>query len=466
MPNATQKEDGLPEAPATAPLKPLQEKLEDAIHTMDSGVRADMQRLLRSLSPAEIANLLESTPPELRAAIFELVRHEEKFAKALPQLDTDVRAGFLEDMNVDDLAGFGHELDTDDFADILQQLPEAITAQVLALLDARDRARLEKVLPYPKDSAGGLMNTDTITVRPRHSLKLVLRYLRHYEALPNMTDSLIVVNSRDEYMGLLPINQLLVSNPNMTVREVMQTEQPPIQTLLSKHEVAQIFTRDDLVSAPVVDASGLLLGRITIDDAVDVVMEEADHSLRGLSGINPETDTFAPLSKTMRSRGLWLGINLLTAGIAAAVISVFEGSIVKIVALAVLLPVVASMGGIAGTQTLTLVVRGMAMNQVISANLHWVIRRELLIGLLSGLLWALMIAAGIGLIFQDMGLGIIAGVAVMITLVTAALVGATLPYTLSRLGVDPAIAGGVILTTVTDVTGFLSFLGLATLFLL
>lgn len=465
MSNAIQKEDSLPETAPIASIKPLQEKLEDAIHTMDSGVRTDMQRLLRSLSPAEIANLLESTPPELRAAIFELVRHEEKFAKALSQLDTDVRAGFLADMNIDDLAGFGHELDTDDFADILQQLPETITAQILALLDTRDRTRLEKVLPYPEDSAGGLMNTDTITVRPRHSLKLVLRYLRHYEALPSMTDSLIVVNSRDEYMGLLPINRLLISNPNMTVREVMQTEQPPIQALLSKHEVAQIFTRDDLVSAPVVDASGLLLGRITIDDVVDVVMEEADHSWRGLSGINPEEGTFAPLSKTMRSRGLWLGINLLTAGIAAAVISIFADSIAKVVALAVLLPIVSSMGGVAGTQTLTLVVRGMAMNHVIPANLHWVIKRELLIGLLSGVLWALMISAVIGLIFQDLGLGIIAGVAVMITLMTAALAGATLPNILNKLGVDPAIAGGVILTTVTDVTGFLSFLGLATLFL-
>lgn len=461
------KDPAMPEMSSNpTPMESPQQKLEDLIRTIDAGVLKDMQHQLGSLSPAEIADLLESTPPRLRVAILELVRTDEKFAQILPQLDTDVRASFLEEMDVQDLAAAGQGLDTDDFADILQQLPETVTNQVLATMNARDRTRLEKVLSYPEDCAGGLMNTDTITVRPKHRIELVLRYLRRHEQLPNMTDNLVVVNSKDEYVGLLPVNTLLTAAPGMSVRDVMDTRPMPIQYTLDKRDVAQVFVRDDLVSAPIVDEEGRLLGRITIDDVVDVLIEDADQSLLGLSGVDVEEDTFAPLSKTLRSRGLWLGINLLTACIAAAVISIFEDTIAMVVALAVLLPVIASMGGVAGTQTLTLVVRGMALNHVVSANLRWVIGREMLIGFLNGLVWALVISVGIGFVFQNAQLGIITGAAIIITLIVAALAGVTLPYILHRLGIDPAIAGGVILTTVTDVIGFLSFLGLATLFFL
>lgn len=443
-----------------------QEKLEEAVRTMDAGVREDMRHQLKSLSPAEIADLLESTPSKLRVAIMELVRTEETFASILPQLDADVRGSLLQDMDIQDLASAGHDLATDDFADILQQLPETITDQVLARMDARDRLRLEKVLSYPEDTAGGLMNTDTITVRPRHSLALVWRYLRQYEQLPKTTDSLVVVNSEDEYLGLLPINKILTSPQNLTVQEVMETQQAPIESLLNQREIAQIFARDDLISAPIIDDAGKLVGRITIDDIVDVIIEDADQSLLGLSGVDVEQDTFAPLPKTMRSRGLWLGINLLTALIAAAVISIFEGTIAEVVSLAVLLPVVASMGGVAGTQTLTLIVRGMAINHVIPANLRWVIGRELLVGLMNGLLWAFIIAGLVTLIFQNVQLGIAVGTSVVITLFMAAFAGVTLPYFLNKLNIDPAIAGCVILTTITDVAGFLSFLGIATLLFL
>ena len=447
-----------PDASITSP----QDKLSAAIQALDAGFRLDIQMQLASLSPAEIADLLESTPPRLRLVILELVQNEEEFSHILSQLDTDIRTDMLQNMDISDLTTVGHDLDTDDFVDILQELPDATSNQVLASLDTRDRARVEKMLSYPNDTAGGIMNTDTITVRPHHQLKLILRYLRRYDKLPEMTDSLIVVNNNDQYIGLLPIDQLLVNNPDTLVSDIMETKQTTIECLLPQREVAQIFTRDDLISAPVVDENGRLIGRITVDDVVDTIIEDADQSLIGLSGIDVEQDTFAPIFKTVRSRGLWLGVNLLTACLAAAVISLFQESIVQVVSLAVLLPVVASMGGVAGTQTLTLVVRGMALNHVIPANLRWVIGRELLIGLLNGVMWATIIAVTVGLLFQNVAFGVMTGTAILITLLMAALAGVTLPHLLHKMNIDPAIAGSVILTTVTDVTGFLSFLGLAT----
>lgn len=453
--------------PVPTAIPAPRERLEEAVRTIDAGVREDIKSQLESLSAGEIADLMESTPPKLRIVILELIEKEEEFSHILSQLDADIRSDLLKDMDIKDLALAVQDLDTDDFVDILQELPKAISEQLLTSLDIAHRQRLEKVLSYPEDSAGGLMNTDTITVKLHHPLKLVKRYLRQrYDTLPNMTDNLIVINDQEEYIGLLPVMRLVVSSPDTLVESVMETGQSAIDSSLNEREVGQIFIRDELISAPVVDEGGRLLGRITIDDVIDVIIEDADQSLLGLSGVDVEEDTFAPLLKTMRSRGLWLGVNLLTACMAALVISIFEASIAEVVALAILLPVVASMGGVAGTQTLTLIVRGMALNHVIPANLHWVIGRELLLGFLNGLLWAILIGAGVGLIFQDIGLGTVASTAIFITLMMAALSGVTLPHILHKMGIDPAIAGSVILTTVTDVTGFLSFLGLATWFFL
>jgi magnesium transporter len=322
---------------------------------------------------------------------------------------------------------------------------------------------VEAVLSYPEDSAGGLMNTDTITVRPRHSLELVLRYLRRLHELPEMTDALIVVNSRDKLLGVLPLSKLLTSDQSVTVREVMDTELEPIPVDWPDTEVAKVFAENDLVSAPVVDAEGRLLGRITVDDVVDVILEDADEAVLARAGLDTDEDTFAPVWRSTQRRAVWLGINLITAFMAAAVINLFDDTIAKVVALAVLMPIVASMGGIAGTQTLTLVIRGRALEQIGRTNLLWLVNRELVVALLNGLLWASVVGFASALAFQDVTLGLVIAVAVIANMLLAALSGALLPGILDRLNIDPAIAGGVILTTITDVAGFFLFLGLATL---
>ena len=355
-------------------------------------------------------------------------------------------------------------LEDDDIADILQQLPRHVTREVLSAMDQQDRSRLERVMHYPDDVAGGLMNTDTITIRARLTLDVVLRYLRRHDTIPEMTDNLIVVNRSDQFIGLLSLRTLLVSDPATSVREMMNTDVEPIPVDMPDTEVARLFERNDWVSAPVVDGNGKLMGRITIDDVVDVIREDADRSLMSMAGLDEDADTFAPLARAAPRRTVWLGINLLTAFIASSFINLFQDTIEKVVALAVLMPIVASMGGIAGTQTLTLMVRGIAMGQVQRSNEFWLINRELTIGLLNGLLWASVVAVAASLWFNDWQLGVIIAAALIINLLTAALTGALIPLLMSRANIDPAIAGGVVLTTVTDVVGFVSFLGLATLF--
>ena len=439
----------------------LQEQLSEVIRQYGRGSLTETRHLLASLRSPEIASLLESTPPKVRWVLWSLLDEEEE-NHVLHHLHEDVLGEFLESMNAQRLAAAADELETDDFADLLQQLPDTISAQVLASLDARDRARLESVLSYPEDSAGGLMNTDAISVRPRHALEIVLRYLRLRKELPATTDALIVVNSRDEYVGMLPVAKLLTSDPSVTVREVMDTEAEAIPADTSDTDVARMFSDRDLVSAAVVDAGGKLLGRITIDDVVDVIIEDADEAVFARAGLDLDEDTFAPIVKSVRSRALWLGINLLTAFLAAAVINIFEETIAKVVALAVLMPIVASMGGIAGTQTLTLVIRGIALGQLGRANLLYLLNREFLVALLNGLLLAMVVAAVAAFAFQDALLGGVIALAMVINLVVAAVSGSLLPSVLSGLKIDPAIAGGVVLTTITDVTGFFVFLGLAT----
>ncbi len=334
---------------------------------------------------------------------------------------------------------------------------------MLGRLDFRDRARVEAVLAYDEESAGGLMNTDTITVRPRHALELVFRYLRLRKDLPETTDALIVVNSRDEYVGMLPFAKLLTSDPTVTVREVMDSQAPAIPVTLADTEVARLFSNEDLISAAVIDGEGKLVGRITIDDVVDVIIEDADEAVLARAGLDLDEDTFAPVRRSFRRRAIWLGINLITAFIAAAVINVFEDTIAKVVALAVLMPIVASMGGIAGTQTLTLVIRGEALGHLGRGNRLWLVNREFIIAVLNGLLWATLVAITAAVAFQDLSLGLVIATAMVVTIIVAAISGSLLPSILRQLNIDAAIAGGVILTTITDVTGFFVFLGLASL---
>ena len=406
--------------------------------------------------------MLEGSRPTTRRVIWQLLEEEAR-NQVLQHLGDEVRAEFLEAMDTAQLVAAADDMDTDDFADILQQLPTTISEQVLASLDARDRARVEAVLSFPEDSAGGLMDTDSITVRPRHTLELVLRYLRLRKELPSGTDALIVVNSEDQYLGMLPLTKVLTSDPSVTVREIMNSDAPAMRVDQPDKEIARTFSERDLISAAVVDDDGRLLGRITIDDVVDVIIEDAEEAVLGPAGLDVDEDTFAPVRRAVRRRAIWLGINLLTAFAAAAVISAFEETIIKVVALAVLMPVVASMGGIAGTQTLTLVIRGQALGQLNRRNMLWMLNREFVIAALNGLLWATLVAVAAAFLFDDITLGWVIATAMIVTILVAAVVGSLLPGILRKLSIDPAIAGGVVLTTITDVVGFFVFLGLASL---
>lgn len=440
-----------------------QDTLDRLTLALDSGAFVDVQRMLNGMPPADIAHLLESSPPKFRNILWKLIDVDIE-GEVLGELPDDLQAHFLSRMDATEVATITEGLEDDDIADILQQLPDRITWEVLNSMDHQDRSRLEQVMLFPDDVAGGLMNTDTITIRARLTLDVVLRYLRRHEDLPLMTDNLIVVNRSDQFIGLLPLRTLLVSDPGTTVREMMITDVDPIPVTMPDTEVARLFERNDWVSAPVVDERGRLMGRITIDDVVDVIREDADHSFMSMAGLDEDEDTFAPLSKAAPRRAVWLGLNLLTAFIAAATINMFQETIDKVVALAVLMPIVASMGGIAGTQTLTVLVRGIAMGQIGRHNQNWLLVREVSIGVINGFIWAGVVAVAASLWFDDWNIAAIIGAAMVINLVTAAFTGAALPLLLTRLKIDPALAGGVILTTVTDVVGFVSFLGLATLF--
>lgn len=437
-----------------------QQHFERVLESISRGSTGDIKVLLASLRPSEVAGLLAANTPETRRIIWGLIEDEVR-NQSLQHLHEDVRAEFLQAMDTAQLVAAAENLDTDDFADILHQLPNTITDQVLEKLDSRDRARVESVLAYPDDSAGGLMNTDTITVRPRHAAELVLRYLRLRRELPATTDALIVVNSRDEYLGMLPLTKLLTAAPTVTVREIMNGQEPAVHVAAPDTEVARLFSERDLISAAVVNDEGCLVGRITIDDVVDVIIEDAEEALLAPAGLAVDTDTFAPISQAVRRRAVWLGINLLTALMAAAVISLFEETIIKVVALAVLMPVIASMGGIAGTQTLMLVIRGQATGQLGRSNMLRMLNREFVIAGLNGVLWAALVALGVTYFFTDAQLGLVIAVAMITTILIAAIAGSLLPSLLRRMNIDPAVAGGVVLTTITDVAGFFIFLGLA-----
>jgi|TARA_B110000908_G_scaffold91951_1_gene109042 magnesium transporter len=449
--------------PTSADFIQTQGHLDQLNQALDSGALVKVRRLLDSLPAADVAHVLESSPPKARAVLWRLIEIDRE-REVLPFLSDEIRSQFLRQMDTEEVASITEGLEADDVADILQQLPDRVIREVLELMDLQDRQRVEHVLSYPEDTAGGLMNTDAITVRPKTLIEVVLRYLRRHDELPEMMDNLIVVNRRDEYIGLLPLRRVLVSDPGTTVREIMNTDIDAIPANMDDREVANLFERNDWVSAPVVDSDGKMIGRITIDDVVDVIREDADHSLMSLAGLGEDEDTFGSVLKTAPRRAVWLGVNLLTAFMASAVINVFEATLDKVVALAILMPIVASMGGVAGTQTLTVVIRGIALGQVGSNNSTWLINKELLVGVINGLCWSLVVAVAAALWFDDLLIGAIIAGATVINLITAALAGATIPILLHKLNIDPALAGGVALTTITDIVGFMSFLGLATWF--
>lgn len=440
-------------------------RLEHLSQALDSGAAGQIRSLLVNLHGSEIADLLESFPHGPREILWELVDPEDH-GEVLTQVNDEVRAGLIEIMETPDLIAATEGLDADDLADIFLDLPGAVIQEVLRAMDKQDRQRLEAVLHYPEDSAGGLMNVDVVTIRADVTLDVVMRYLRVRGELPRNTDKLFVVDRNDCYRGALELTQVLTNEPEQIVAAVMDREIRGIPATLPDVEVAKQFENHDLVSAAVVSEDNQLLGRITIDDVVDVIREDADHSLLSMAGLDEEDDTFAPVMKSARRRALWLGINLLTAFLASWVIGNFQATLQQVVALAVLMPIVASMGGIAGSQTLIIVIRGLALGQIGSSNARWLMYKELAVSTLNGIGWAVVVAVISAMWFNNKDIGLIIAAALIINLMCAALAGLAIPFILRRLNIDPALAGSVILTTVTDVIGFMVFLGLGTIFLL
>lgn len=421
--------------------------------------------LLSDIHPAEIAHLLESLPGNERDKVWPYIPDDSN-GEILLHLNDEARAALINKMESVDLVAATEMLDTDDLADILPEMPQDVIQEILLSLETQERDRLKSILYYDEDSAGGLMDLDTIVIRADISLDVVLRYLRRKGSIPKGTDNLFVVDRENHYLGLLPLGLILTSDPELMVSELMHTNIEGIHANQPARDVANLFEHRDLITAAVVDEDNCLLGRITIDDVVDVIRDEADHSLMSMAGLNEEEDMFAPVLSSTRRRSLWLGLNLLTAFLASWVIGLFGATIEKMVALAVLMPIVASMGGIAGSQTLTLVIRGMALGQIGKSNSHRLLLKEMWVGVWNGLIWSVVIAGVAGLWFQNFQLGLVIAAAIIINLIVAAVSGATIPLLLKHYGADPALSGSVVLTTVTDIVGFMAFLGLATIYLL
>ncbi|MBX5461255.1 MAG: magnesium transporter [Steroidobacteraceae bacterium] len=446
-------------------MKPEKERRLTALRAaLGQGALRSAHRMVNALHPAEIALLIESLPPAQRELVWDFVDPELE-GEVLVELNENIRAELMEGMEADELLAVAEGMELDDLADLVADLPEAVTLQLLKSLDQQDRERLRTVLSYPEDSAGGLMNTDAVSVRADVTVEVVLRYLRMRGELPEKTDSLFVVDRRDSYLGTVPLTRLLTSDPDRIVGDLLESEAPRIDPDTPAHDVAQLFQERDLVSAAVVGPDGRLLGRITIDDVVDVIREEAEHSVLSMAGLGDEQDVFAGVLVSARRRLVWLGINLCTAIIAGLVVRRFESTIERVAALAALMPIVASMGGVAGTQTVTLIVRGLALGHVQWSNARWLLFKEIGVGGLNGLLWALVIGSITAFWFGTWTIAGIIASAMLINLLAASLVGVVVPLTLRRLNIDPALSAGVILTAFTDSIGFATLLGLGTVFL-
>ncbi len=439
-------------------------QLNEVNAALNSGMFVYVRRMLQHMLPSDIAFLLESTPPNGRKILWQLV-DPQVYGDILEELSEDVRNGLILLMNPKKVADATGSMDDDDLAEVLRGLPDTVYQEVLRKMDYQDRIRAEKVLAYEEDTAGAIMSTDTITIRPDVTIDVVLRYLRLKGELPELTDTLYVVNKNDDFIGDVALTTLLTSSPNLTIGDIIEDNTEVIHADMEEVEVAKLFERHNWVSAPVVNNDNQLLGRITIDDVVDIIREEAEHSLLSMAGLDDDADTFAPALKSAKQRSIWLGINLLTALMAAMVLNLFEDTLDKLAVLAVLSAIVPSMGGVAGSQTLTLVIRGIAVGHVNDSNARWLMGKELAVGALNGIVWAILIAGVVALWKNNLILGIIIAFAMMMNMVAAGLSGVFIPLILKRLKIDPALAGSVILTTVTDIVGIFAFLGTATYFM-
>lgn len=432
---------------------------------LDKGSQVEIRDLLYSLYPAQTARILESVDQERRTMIWGIIP-PAVMGEILVEVNAEVGSSLLRITDRKDLIAACENLGSDEMVDLLHVLPEPLLSQVMEAIGTHSRSRIEKALSYDEHTAGGLMSQDILTIRSDVTLDVASRYLRLRGKMPSATDSLFIVDRNDQFQGVLPLSDFLTHAPQTKVADIMDVRQTGIAYTMPSRDVALLFEQRKWLSAPVLADDGKIIGRISIDDVVGLIREEADHSWMGMAGLIDEHDMFAPVFKSSQRRAVWLGINLLTAFLASWVIDLFENTIQQIVALAVLMPIVASMGGIAGSQTLTLVIRGLALRQVSGSNVMSLLFKEVSVGLVNGLVWAVVVACVAGFWFNDPSLGLLLGSAMMINLACAALSGVTIPVLLDKMGIDPALAGGVLLTTVTDVVGFMAFLGLATLFLL
>lgn len=459
--------DAAPAPPAQQGEEPEDAKseLQSVREALDAGKLKRVGKLLHRIHPAKVAGLLEALPPAERSQAWSMVE-TERAGRVLSFLHDEISTTLAQELDLDDLIAAVHHLELDDLVDLIQTLPAELGSRLVLSTTGARREQLESMLSYPEESAGGLMNADAIEVRAEVKAGTVLRYLRLLETLPPQTDMLMVVDRKGHYQGALRLSALVTANLDTRVEGLMQTEIAGIPVDTDSREVARLFQDLDLMSAPVIDGEGRLIGRITVDDVVDLIREDSERAVMQMAGLDDEADMFAPVLVSSRRRAVWLGINLLTAFLAAWVIGRFQGTLEQLVALAVLMPIVASMGGIAGSQTLTLVIRGLALGQVQKGNVRVLLSREVGVSIINGLLWALVVAALAVVWFGNWGIGGVIAAAILLNLLCAALAGLAIPLILERMGIDPALAGSVILTTVTDVVGFFAFLGLATLLLL
>ncbi len=449
----------------TLESKNIQARLTSIGDSLNAGAFVRVRKLLHDIPAGDVALLLESSPTKTRDELWKML-DADFHTDVLEELSEDVRNGIITKMMPASVVDALEDMDTDDLAETLSSLPDNVLSNILKSMDAQDRHRAEKALSYGEDTAGFIMNTDTITVRHDVNVDVVLRYLRLRTELPENTDTLYVVNRQDFLIGTVSLSKLITANTDTSVNDIMDDEPESLTVDMDESQVAKMFERYDWLSAPVVDAEGKLVGRITIDDVVDIIREDAEHSMMSMAGLDDEEDTFAPVGQSTKRRSVWLGVNLVTALLAAAVSDLFESTLSQLAVLAILNTIVPSMGGVAGNQTLTLVIRGMALGHVTPMNSLWLVRKELAIGFLNGLIWAVLIASVIAVWKQDYVLGGVIAFAMMINMVAAGLAGATLPIIMKKMKIDPALAGSVILTTITDVVGIFAFLGTATIFLI
>jgi magnesium transporter len=450
--------------PEISEQKQNHQRLQQVNKALGSGMFVHVRKLLQNMPAYDIALILESSHPKSRAVLWQLI-DADNHGEVLEELNEEVRKGILKNIRPEKLAEVAEGMDVDDLAEVLRTLPDSVYQEVLSAMDSQDRGRVEAALSFEEDTAGGIMNTDTITIRPDVTVDVVLRYLRLRGDLPEATDSFYVVDGKNHFIGAVSLAAIITAKPEIIVSTLIDKDIEAIQVHLSDSDVAQLFEKFDWFSAPVIDDEGRLLGRITIDDVIDIIREDAEHSMMSMAGLDGEADTFAPVLKSTQQRSIWLGVNLITALLAVAVSSMFEGVLSQLAILAILNSLVPSMGGVAGNQTLTLVVRAIALGHVGDSNARILIQKELAVGFLNGVIWAVLIAGVVAIWQQNLMLGGVIAFAMLMNLTAAGIAGVAIPLFLKRMNIDPALAGSVILTTITDVVGIFAFLGTATLFL-